>query len=409
MENKRDYVDFLKDVYFFRALGHREITKIHDVCREEKFEPGKTIFEEGDRAEKFFIILDGAVEVWKNYGTPHQDLLARHGRGGMFGEMALVDELPRSATVVACRPSTLLSISREDFNRILSEDGAIALSIMKALSSIVRKSNELFVESLKEKNLALEKANREVKAAQEELLRAERLSALGKFSSLILHDIKNPLSVLRLNAELILARPDDRSRVSSKAENILVEIDRLNRLATDLLDYSKGQIRLKKTQVRLQVFFSGLVRDISETFKGEGIAIETEFLYKEGLVMDEERMYRVFSNLATNARKAMAGGGTLSMRVADRADSVQFEVSDTGVGMSREELERAFEPFFSSGKGGGTGLGMTIAKSIVEAHGGSISIVSRKHRGTTVTILLPKGPSTPDLEFHEGRTPTRGT
>ena len=185
-----DFFQFLKGVYFFKELSQEGIESIKRVCHEIHYNPGEIVFEEGTEANRFYIILNGAVEVWKDYRSPEKDLLAIHNRGHLFGEMALIDDLPRSATVVAKEPTRLFFINREDFHQIIMENSRIALSIMKSVSSMVRQSNETFVESLRARNRELEQANQALKEAQEELLRQERLSNLGKFSSLILHDIR---------------------------------------------------------------------------------------------------------------------------------------------------------------------------------------------------------------------------
>src|SRR5512142_3245393 len=108
----------LQEVYFFSGLSQDEIRRIGDVCQEEQYDPGKVIFSEGSRADKFYIILEGTVEVWKDYQAEERDLLAVHTPGHFFGEMALIDDLPRSATVVARDAARLLSVGREDFHKI---------------------------------------------------------------------------------------------------------------------------------------------------------------------------------------------------------------------------------------------------------------------------------------------------
>jgi CRP-like cAMP-binding protein len=84
----------LRDIYFFRGLTEEDLAKVAAVCREEHFKAGDMICREGSPADRFFIILEGAVEVWKDWGDPEADLLAAHGPGHLFGELALIDELP---------------------------------------------------------------------------------------------------------------------------------------------------------------------------------------------------------------------------------------------------------------------------------------------------------------------------
>jgi len=380
---------FLKGVYFFSGLSEVEIEAIRKTCREVAFPAGQIIFEEGSQADRFYLILSGSVEVWKDYRSEQKDRLARHGPGHLFGEMSLIDDLPRSATVIACEDTRLYSIERGDFQRIVSENSNIALSIMKSVSAMVRKSNETFVESLRERNRELEKANLALKEAQEELLRQERLYALGKFSSFILHDIRNPLSVLRGLAEMILLHSRERLKVERNARKIITEADQLNRLINEILDYSRGEIRLNMSIVDLKDFFARLVDAIQEKFKARCIEILTEIGFSGPVLMDDQRMFRVFLNLADNARKAMPQGGRFFLKTAQTDQILKIEVRDTGVGMPSEIQRKIFEPFFSHSDAGGTGLGMSIVKSIVEAHEGSLSVSSQPQRGTTFTILLP--------------------
>jgi signal transduction histidine kinase len=342
------------------------------------------IFREGSEADRFYIVLSGAVEVWKQ-----NDLLAVHSAGHLFGEMALIDELPRSATVVAREPTRLAYIGRADFQQIIRQNSEVAISIIRSVSDMVRTSNEHFLEGLRARNLELQRANRALREAQEELLRKERLSTLGKFSSLILHDIRNPVSVLRSLAELILLATDDHERVQRNARKIIVESDRLNQLASELLDYSRGDMRLSPTIVHLEEFFEHLRETIEERFRARGIAIHLDIQFPGPAILDENRLLRVFLNLADNAWKAMPKGGELRIRVWKASGTLRAEVSDTGVGMTPEVQARIFEPFFSSSEMGGTGLGMAIVKSIIEAHHGTVSFTSEPNKGTTFRLSLP--------------------
>lgn len=383
-----DRLRFLRSVYFFSSLRDAEVETLLDVCHEERIDAGKLIFSEGAEADKFYIVLDGTVQVWKGTGASPAELLAEHGEGHLFGEMSLVDDLPRSATIRAKTTTRLLTIEKRDFRRILSANAGIALSVLRSLSSMVRKSNETFMEGLRKRNVELEKLYEDLKRTQAEALRNDRLAALGRFASLIVHDIRNPLSIVRAYAELILHGVENQERVSESAKTIVRESDRLAGLVTELLDFARGDIRLALSPVSLRALTKQLVDGLAERFAASGIRVRTDVAFDGPVILDERRMLRVLHNLADNAVKAMPRGGTFTIAVASRGEQYDIRIGDTGVGMSEETMRHLFEPFFSSFEGG-TGLGMAIARSIVRAHRGELSAESKKGSGTTFTITLP--------------------
>jgi len=385
----KDLFSFLKKVYFFQELPDQQIKKIQQVCHQIEYNPGDILFEEGSQADRFYIVADGAVEVWKDYKLPDRDLLAVHEQGHLFGEMALIDELPRSATVLAKEPTRLFYIDRDDFHTIIQDNSKIAISILKSVSAMVRKSNEYFVDNLRERARELEKTNQALQEAQEELLLKDRLSTLGKFSSLILHDIRNPLSILRSMAEMIVLNSSERKKVERNAKKIISEADRLNQIASELLDYSRGEIRLNMSIVNLDSFFNRLLEAVGEKFQARDITVTTEISISEPVIMDEQRMFRVFFNLADNARKAMPQGGKFSIKAFKADQTFKVEVADTGVGMDLSIQKKIFDPFFSYSDQGGTGLGMSIVKSIIEAHHGTLFVSSKPNGGTTFRVTLP--------------------
>jgi signal transduction histidine kinase len=385
----KDLFAFLKKVYFFQDLPDGQIKKIQQVCHQIEYQPGQIIFDEGSQADRFYIVAEGAVEVWKDYRLPEKDLLAVHERGHLFGEMALIDELPRSATVLAKEPARLFYIDRDDFHRIIQNNSEIAISILKSVSDMVRSSNEYFVESLRERARELEKTNQALQEAQEELLRKDRLSTLGKFSSLILHDIRNPLSILRSMAEMIILNSNESAKVERNAKRIITEADRLNQIASELLDYSRGEIRLNMAIVNLESFFNRILDAVEEKLQARDIKVVTEIKVSQPVIMDEQRMFRVFYNLADNARKAMPQGGTFTVRAFKADQTLKVEVSDTGVGMDPAIQRKIFDPFFSYSDEGGTGLGMSIVKSVIEAHNGTLFVTSKPKGGTTFRVTLP--------------------
>jgi signal transduction histidine kinase len=381
---------FLRSVYLFKGLSDEDIRLVAESCEEEEREAGDVIFVEGSTADRFYIVMEGRVEVWKNFYDPKPDLLAVHGSGRFFGEMALIDEMPRSATVVAKEGSRLLHLSREDFRRLIATSSSIALSVMTGISYMVRVSNETYVDDLRRRNTELERAYAQLKKAHTERLRSERLSTLGKFSSLILHDIRNPLSILKGQLQLMQMRLDEPDQLRGHVAASLSAVDRLERLAGEFLDYSRGEVRLDMAVTRPSELFARVEEAVSERLQRPDITIVRELSYDEPVVLDAERVFRALLNVADNARKAMARtGGRLTLKSSREGSNLVFEIADSGEGMSAEVLGHVFEPFYSASGQGGTGLGMLIVKNIVEAHGGTVKLGSKPGVGTRVLLSFP--------------------
>jgi signal transduction histidine kinase len=188
---------------------------------------------------------------------------------------------------------------------------------------------------------------------------------------------------------MMLQHASDAERIARNARRIIGEADRLNRIAGELLDYSRGDIRLNLQIVDLGELVSEVAAELAEKLRARGVRVETRVDYRGPVLLDRERMLRVFHNLADNARKAMPDGGTLSIAVEQHEGACVFVIADTGVGMSREVSRRIFEPFYSASSAGGTGLGMSIVKSIVEAHEGSVTVRSEHGKGTEFRIVIP--------------------
>ena len=387
-----NYFEFLKNVFFFKNLSDDEIKLVLAFCHEESFEPGKILFIEGSMADRFYIVLEGTVEVWKNYSDPKPDLLGIHGCGHFFGEMALVDELPRSATVVAKEPTKVLFLYRNDFHELIMKHSSIALSVMRSMSFLVRSSNEAFVEDLRRRNNELEAAYSELEAIQSDRLRNERLSTLGKFSSMILHDIRNPISIIKGQIQLMQLNPQDENRIRRSIQAISTETTKLERLAAEFLDYSRGEIRLDFSIVHPQALLKTVEETISQRLESEGIRLDVQCSTNEPVLGDQDRILRAILNLVDNARKALADADRkhLSIRASDEAGQLVIRIQDSGLGMGPEILARIYEPFYSASTRGGTGLGLLIVKNIIEAHGGSMSVESTEGTGSTFTVRIPK-------------------
>lgn len=251
---------------------------------------------------------------------------------------------------------------------------------------------------LVESNKQLEKTIKELKSAQQELARKEKLAALGRLAATIAHEVKNPLGIMKVSASTIANALDEKSKLREMAFFINKEIDRLNDTVSELLDFARDR-ELNKSNGDLRNFISDIIKKGDLYARSENKKIEFQFNdYAEesqALIMelDIEQLSRAFLNIIINSADAVSreknGIITISIRLDENTPSfILIEIADNGSGIAGENLAKLFEPFFSTKKKG-TGLGLGIARQIIEKHGGSISIESQKDSGTTVKIILP--------------------
>ena len=167
------HIDYLKTIEQLQALSDEDLTLIETVCEEEPYEDGEVIIAEGATSDKFFILISGTVQIWKKFQQPDQELLTVYTQGRMFGELALIEDMPRSATVAAKGPVRLLAVHRDDFNQLIARSHAFALMIMRSISATIRERTESFIERLKSRNWYLGKVYEQMKEEMEERRRVE--------------------------------------------------------------------------------------------------------------------------------------------------------------------------------------------------------------------------------------------
>lgn len=224
----------------------------------------------------------------------------------------------------------------------------------------------------------------------EEKSQADKMAVVGNMVSTIVHDIKNPLSGISGYAQLIQRKSQD-EKIKGFVDIMLDELGRLEDMNNELLTFVRGErIELDLIEMEVPTFVSEIVRIVTQDFQEHQIDLKASAEYEGSIMIDRNRMKRVFVNIANNARDAMPNGGNFVFRAEEAGtENVRFILQDTGIGMPPDARARIFEPFFTRGKKGGTGLGMAIAKNIVEKHNGIIEVASEQGKGTTFSIELP--------------------
>jgi len=225
-----------------------------------------------------------------------------------------------------------------------------------------------------------------------EVMRTERLSLVGAMANSIIHDLKNPICIIRCCTDLIAGESKD-PRVHELTRMTDKAVDGMLAMTQELLDYARGSTSLSCQTVSIWRLLDELNQHALRLLPGQNIQFARHIQYDGNLVVDLARFIRVLCNLIKNAREAMPHGGILTITTDLVDKQVLIRISDTGVGIPTEVLPKIFEPFVTYGKSHGTGLGLAIAKSVVSAHNGTISLTSVPGNGTTIDILLPAPPS----------------
>jgi nitrogen fixation/metabolism regulation signal transduction histidine kinase len=237
---------------------------------------------------------------------------------------------------------------------------------------------------------------REKQLLEERLHFAERSTAIGRLASAVAHEIRNPLNFISLSMDHVREKlhPDDTARRENFDRiigNVKGEISRLNRLVNDFLSFGRP-MRLDRRVCAIGDILREVAALVDHKARDQGISLELELEELPDTLADPELLKTCFLNLMINAVDAMPSGGVL--RVTGRKDRdsggdvIVVTVADNGLGMTPEEVQAAFEPYFST-KETGVGLGLSLTRKIVGDHGGSIALESAKGQGTTARIVLP--------------------
>jgi PAS domain S-box-containing protein len=233
----------------------------------------------------------------------------------------------------------------------------------------------------------------EKKKLEEKLLHSERLATIGRMSAKVAHEIRNPLSSISLNTELLEEeiggyKGVDSTEAKSLLGSISRELDRLTEITDDYLRFAKLPApRLKALTVNRMV--SDLLRMLGKEMQENGVTTDTKLAAKLPKVkIDQQQLRRALLNILKNSLEAMPDGGNISVETRADTDRVLISISDTGVGIEEDHMNRIFTPFFST-KEMGTGLGLPLAQQIVAEHGGEITCTSGLGSGSTFVVSLP--------------------
>jgi signal transduction histidine kinase len=358
----------------FAQLGPDELKGLRQIAQERTFTAGQEIFKEGDAGDGMYVVKQGLVEISVLVGQNVRHVFSEIGPGDIFGEMAVLEDKPRSASAVAKKQATVYFVPRLELLKLVDGSPKLAQGLLREISNRLREFNHQYLR---------------------EVLQAERLAVVGRFARSIVHDLKNPLNIIGLTAEMAgleSATPESRRK---GIESIRGQVDRINELIGEIMDFTQGAA---PDLVLPPMDYGAFVGQVAEELRAEvalkSIALELENQPPSvALLLNPKRLRRVFHNLVHNARDATPEGGRIIFRFRAKPKEIVTEVEDTGPGIAPEIAGQLFEAFVTYGKANGTGLGLTISKRIIEDHRGWITARNEPGRGAVFSFGLPVPPA----------------
>jgi signal transduction histidine kinase len=359
----------LADSKPFRSLKPAEQEALRKIALERNYSAGQQIFKEGDSGDGIYVVKDGSVEISLPLSQNVRRVFAKLGPGEIFGEMAVVELKPRSATATAATNTQVYFIPRNELLGMLEDSPTLSLELLREISQRLREFNRRYIE---------------------ETIQAERLAVIGRFARSIIHDLKNPLSIISMSAELIALQPTKIETRETAQLRIRKQVERIGDLIGDILDFTNNtRARTLVGDTNYAPFVESVLDEIRPDAELRRVAIEAQAAPAIPLPIDPKRVRRVFHNLIQNAVDAMPGGGKVFVRYLVQENELITEIEDTGSGIAPEIANTLFEAFATFGKEHGTGLGLSICKKIIEDHQGRIWARNEPGRGAVFAFALP--------------------
>ena len=353
----------------FEGIGADFLQTIAPQIGVLRIRAGEVIFREGDAGDSLYLVGEGSVKISKPGNAGEQEIVGYVDTGNFFGATSLLAGEPRSATATAVEPALIGAVKEETFQRILELAPArVHINFLRAVTQRIRSANAYFMR---------------------ETVRAERLRVAGALAGAMIHDLKNPVCIARCCSDLIANESTD-PQLRELSKMLTDAVNGILGMTLDLLDYTRGSVSVNKKSVSIWRLLDELNRQSLHLLPGKNIEFVKHIRYEGNIDIDLGRVARSLGNVIDNAIVAMPKGGVLTFTSDLVQDEVVLRISDSGAGISPELLPKLFEPFERNGKSQGAGTGLAVAKAIVEAHSGKISLASVPGKGTTVDIRLPK-------------------
>src|SRR5262245_29025475 len=365
----------------FPGIKANEIEELIAFSKVRAYPPGSILCRENALEDRFYMILEGEAEVTKVINNDQNRLLKTLGPGDFFGEMALIHNAPRAATVTAKSSLTTLELDKPGFDRVLHTSSSIAMAMVSEISNRLRSNDQLAVDDLRMR--ASELAEAYQKLAEQELARREFLTNVA-------HELRTPLMVATGYLQMLQKGMVSGEQLTAGIDTVSRNVQQIATLVNDILFLQEMDLVLPEFQA---VDMNEVAKSVSEKYtdKAADRGVKLRFGPRPTLPAvsgDLKSLERALMALVDNAIKFSPLGGDVDINLAERDDSVRVAVRDHGIGIPKENQHRVFDRFYHLEKHednlfSGIGLGLAITRQVIKQHNGNLEMDSEPGKGTT--------------------------
>jgi signal transduction histidine kinase len=385
----------------FPDLDEQSLQDIAGLVRTRTYPPSTLICKEGAYEDVFYLIVDGEVAITKHFEGTEERVLRHSVAGDFFGEMALIQDEPRSANVRTTIDTTVLEFDRHVFDQLMASSPSLAWRMVRITFDRLRANDQTALSDLRD--------------AFNTLARLDQ--AKLDFIEIAAHELRTPLTVIQGYADVLRHNPTIQAdpTLGEVVQGIARGTSRLYEIVNGMLDITKidtETLQVSWVPVLLQSVFTEIRNEFASSLAKRNITLNIKQIGDmPHIEADPNLVYKIFYQLVINAIKYTPDGGTITItywqtEVDGMGPAAAVVIEDTGIGIDPKYHHVIFEKFYQIGKvalhssgkttfkGGGPGLGLALVKGAVAAHGGLVWVESEGHDetaypGSTFKVLLP--------------------
>jgi signal transduction histidine kinase len=371
----------------FPGITPDEVQKLISHSKVHSYPKGTVLCREDKVETTFYMILEGEVEVTKNINQSEERLLKTLGPGDFFGEMGLIHNAPRAATVTAKTNLVALELEKEAFDDVLNHSASVSMAMVREISNRLRENDEMAVEDLRLR--ARELAQAYQKLAEQEVARREFLTNVA-------HELRTPLMAASGYLEILQSGMLHKDQMNHAVDTVTRNVQKIATLVNDIFFLQELDLVLPDFQ---PVEMGEIASNVLEQYKTQAVKRGVHLSLTEDHNLpqvsgDPESLERALMALVDNAIKFSPRGGDVEIRLRKGKEQVLITIEDHGIGISPNTRPRIFDRFYHLEKHegnlfGGIGLGLSITRQVIQQHKGTLEVESELNKGSTFTVSLP--------------------